>query len=147
MAQALAEPGDIRHGFTYVSTSNYSFGRISGMACTAKGNVIICDNMENKLVLVDKNGHYLSHVCTEDKPWDVCTDRSNSAYVTFPLKKEMRQFYPDQLIDVAVLIGGKNNANCPIAVSEVVGKDDFGVLLRQPGNSFASTISCRYSTY
>lgn len=40
MAQALAQPGNRRHGFSYISTSDYGFGRISGMAVTTRGNGI-----------------------------------------------------------------------------------------------------------
>ncbi|CAC5400082.1 unnamed protein product [Mytilus coruscus] len=71
MAQVLAVPGDVRHGFSYIGQFNHDFGRITGIASTIKGNILVCDYDKKNLILVDHHGNYLKKLDLDSEPYDV----------------------------------------------------------------------------
>ncbi|XP_071141555.1 uncharacterized protein [Mytilus edulis] len=98
MAQVLAVPGDVRHGFSYISQFNHDFGRITGIAATIKGNILLCDHDKKNLILVDPLGNYLKKLDLDSEPFDVAITSQNIGYITLPNSRSVLQIDPDRMI-------------------------------------------------
>ncbi|VDI66547.1 Hypothetical predicted protein [Mytilus galloprovincialis] len=98
MAQVLAVPGVVRHGFSYIGQFNHDFGRITGMAATIKGNVLLCDYVKKNLILVDPLGHYLNNLDLDSEPYDVSVTSQNIGFITLPNSRCVLQIDPDRMI-------------------------------------------------
>ncbi|CAG2193474.1 unnamed protein product [Mytilus edulis] len=84
MAQVLAVPGHVRHGFSYVGQFNHDFGRITGIAASIKGNILLCDYDNKNMTLVDPLGNYLKKLDLDSEPYDVAITSQNIGYITQP---------------------------------------------------------------
>ncbi|CAG2251622.1 unnamed protein product [Mytilus edulis] len=71
MAQVLAVPGIVRHGFSYIGQFNHDFGRITGIAASIKGNILLCDYVKKNLILVDHLGNVLRKLDVDSEPYDL----------------------------------------------------------------------------
>ncbi|VDI76356.1 Hypothetical predicted protein [Mytilus galloprovincialis] len=100
MAQVLAVPGEVRHGFSFNCSFNHDFGRITGIAATAKGNVLLCDFDKKNLILVDPLGNYLKNINVDSEPYDVAITGENVGYITQPFTRSVLQIDPDRMIIV-----------------------------------------------
>ncbi|CAG2230940.1 unnamed protein product [Mytilus edulis] len=98
MAQVLAVPGDVRHGFSYNRSFNHDFGRITGIAATAKGNILLCDHNNKNLILVDALGNYLTKLSVDSEPYDVAITCQNIGYITQPYSRSVLKIDPDRLV-------------------------------------------------
>ncbi|CAC5400085.1 unnamed protein product [Mytilus coruscus] len=98
MAQVLAVPGHIRHGFSYISKFNHDFGRVTGIATTIKVNIVLCDYDKNNLILVDPFGNYLKNLNLDSEPYDVAITSQNIGYVTKPNSRSVLQIDPDNMM-------------------------------------------------
>ncbi|VDI79288.1 Hypothetical predicted protein [Mytilus galloprovincialis] len=98
MAQVLAVPGDVRHGFSYVGQFNHDFGRITGIAATLKGNILLCDYDKKNLILVDTLGTYLKKLDIDSEPYDVAITSQNIGYITQPNSRSVLQIDPDRMM-------------------------------------------------
>ncbi|CAG2185255.1 unnamed protein product [Mytilus edulis] len=98
MAQVLAESGDVRHGFSYIGKRNHDFGRITGIAVTIKGNILLCDYDERHLILVGPYGNYLKKLDVDSEPYDMAITSQNIGYVTQPNSKTVLQIDPDRMV-------------------------------------------------
>ncbi|CAC5387690.1 unnamed protein product [Mytilus coruscus] len=98
MAQVLAVPGDVRHGFSYICHFNHDFGRITGIAATIKGNILLCDYDKKNLILVDPLGNYLKKLNVDSEPYDVAITSQNIGYITQPNSRTVLQIDPDKMI-------------------------------------------------
>ncbi|CAG2185254.1 unnamed protein product [Mytilus edulis] len=76
MAQVLAVPGDVRHGFSYVGQFNHDFGRIT----------------------VDHLGNYLKKLDVDSEPYDVAITSQNIGYITQPNSRSVLQIDPDRMM-------------------------------------------------
>ncbi|XP_063418233.1 uncharacterized protein LOC134701016 [Mytilus trossulus] len=109
MAQVLAVPGDVRHEFAFRTSFNHDFGRITGIAATTKGNIVLCDYDKKNLILLDPFGTYLNKLEMESQPYDVVITSQNIGYVTQPNTRSVVQIDPDRLI---VLHNATSNNKC-----------------------------------
>ncbi|XP_052086103.1 uncharacterized protein LOC127723496 [Mytilus californianus] len=100
MAQVLAVPGDVRHGFSYVSQFNHNFGRITGIAATLKGNILLCDYDKKNLILVDPLGNYLKKLNVDSEPYDIAITSQNIGYITQPNSRSVLQIDPDRMVEL-----------------------------------------------
>ncbi|CAG2212342.1 unnamed protein product [Mytilus edulis] len=100
MAQVLAEPGHVRHGFSYVGQFNHDFGRITGIAATIKGNILLCDYDKKHLILVDHLGNYLKKLNLDSEPYDVAITSQNIGYITQPKSRTVIQVDPDRMVEL-----------------------------------------------
>ncbi|XP_063408314.1 uncharacterized protein LOC134691683 [Mytilus trossulus] len=98
MAQVLAVPGDVRHGFAYKATFDHEFGRITGIAVTTMGNSLLCDYDNKCLILIDPLGKYVKKISVESAPFDVAITSQNIGYVTLPNMSSLIQIDPDRLV-------------------------------------------------
>ncbi|XP_052086100.1 uncharacterized protein LOC127723494 [Mytilus californianus] len=98
MAQVLAVPGDVRHGFSYIGQFNHDFGRIIGIAATIKGNILLCDYVKKNLILVDPHGNYLNKLDVDSEPYGVAITSQNIGYITQPNSRTVLQIDPDKMI-------------------------------------------------
>ncbi|XP_063408315.1 uncharacterized protein LOC134691684 [Mytilus trossulus] len=98
MAQVLAVPGDVRHGFAYKTTFHHDFGRFTAIASTTTGNILLCDYDKKNLLLVGPLGKYLNKINLESEPFDVAITSQNIGYVTLPNKRSVLQIDPDRLV-------------------------------------------------
>ncbi|XP_071141738.1 uncharacterized protein [Mytilus edulis] len=98
MAQVLAVPGDVRQGFAYKTTFHHDFGRITGIASTTTGNILLCDYDKKNLLLVDPLGKYLNKLSVESEPFDVAITSQNIGYITFPNIRSVLRIDPDRLV-------------------------------------------------
>ncbi|XP_063408340.1 uncharacterized protein LOC134691711 [Mytilus trossulus] len=98
MAQVLAVPGDVRHGFAHQTTFNHAFGRITGIAATAIGNIVLCDYDNKHLILVNPSGKYLHKLSVESEPYDVAITSQNIGYVTQPNTRSVLRIDPDRMV-------------------------------------------------
>ncbi|CAC5390163.1 unnamed protein product [Mytilus coruscus] len=98
MAQVLAVPGDVRHGFSYYGQFNHDFGRITGIAATIKRNIILCDYDKKNLILVDPLGNYLMKLNLDSEPYDMAITSQNIGYVTQPNARSVLQIDPDSMM-------------------------------------------------
>ncbi|VDH99770.1 Hypothetical predicted protein [Mytilus galloprovincialis] len=98
MAQVLAVPGDVRHGFVYKTTFNNGFGRITGIAATTMGNMLLCDYDSKNVILVDHVGKYLNQINLESEPFDVAITSQNIGYITLPNIRSVLRIDPDRLV-------------------------------------------------
>ncbi|XP_052086102.1 uncharacterized protein LOC127723495 [Mytilus californianus] len=114
MAQVLAVPGDVRHGFSYIGQFNHDFGRITGIAGTIKGNILLCDHDKKNLILVDPHGSYLKKLDLDSEPYDVAITSQNIGYITQTNSRSVLQIDPDRMI----------------------------VLLKATSNELSTTVSC-----
>lgn len=97
MAQVLAVPGDVRHGFAYKTTFDHEFGRITGIAVTTMGNSLLCDYDNKCLILIDPLGKCLKKLSVESAPFDVAITSQNIGYVTMPNIRSLIQIDPDRM--------------------------------------------------
>ncbi|XP_071141763.1 uncharacterized protein [Mytilus edulis] len=100
MAQVLAVPGHVRHGFSYICQFNHDFGRITGIAATMKGNVLLCDYDKKNLILVDPLGNYLKKLNVDSEPYDVAITSLNIGYITQPKSRSVIQIDPDRMVEL-----------------------------------------------
>ncbi|CAG2252987.1 unnamed protein product [Mytilus edulis] len=98
MAQVLAVPGDVRHGFGLKTSFNHDFGRITGIAATTMGNILLCDYDNKKLILVDPLGTYLNKLNVESEPFDVAITSQNIGYITQPNSRSVLRIDPDRMV-------------------------------------------------
>ncbi|CAC5388265.1 unnamed protein product [Mytilus coruscus] len=98
MAQVLAVPGDVRHGFSYNCSFNHDFGRITGIAATRKGNILLCDYEKKNLILVDSLGKYLKKLTVDSEPYDLAITIQNIGYVTQPNTRTVLKIDPDRIV-------------------------------------------------
>lgn len=98
MAQVLAVPGDGRHGFEFKTSFNHDFGRITGIASTTTGNILLCDYDNKKLILVGPLGTYLNKLNVESEPFDVAITSQNIGYITQPNTRSVLRIDPDRMI-------------------------------------------------
>ncbi|CAC5379917.1 unnamed protein product [Mytilus coruscus] len=98
MAQMLAVPGDVRHGFSYNCALNHDFGRITSIAATQKGNILLCDYDKKNLLLVDSLGKYLKKLYFDSEPSDVAITIQNIGYVTQPNTRSVLRIDPDRML-------------------------------------------------
>ncbi|XP_076084151.1 uncharacterized protein LOC143054934 [Mytilus galloprovincialis] len=98
MAQVLAVSGDVRHGFAFKTSFNHDFGRITGIAATTMGNILLCDYDNKKLILVDPLGTYLNKLNVESEPFDVAITSQNIGYITQPNSRSVLRIDPDQMV-------------------------------------------------
>ncbi|CAC5384318.1 TYRP1 [Mytilus coruscus] len=98
MAQVLAVPGAVRHGFSYVGLFNHDFLRITGIAATIKGNILLCDYVKKKLILIDSLGNYLQSLDVDSEPYDLAVTSQNLGHVTQPSSNSVLQIDPDRMI-------------------------------------------------
>ncbi|CAC5396531.1 unnamed protein product [Mytilus coruscus] len=98
MAQVLAVPGHVRHGFSYISQFNHDFGRITGIAATIKGNILLCDYDKKNLILVDPLGNYLKKLDVDSEPYDVAITSQNIGFITQPNSRTVLQIDPDRMV-------------------------------------------------
>ncbi|CAC5371204.1 unnamed protein product [Mytilus coruscus] len=113
MAQVLAVPGDVRHGFAYKTTFNHEFGRITGIAATTMGNILLCDYDNKYLILVDPLGKYLNKLSVDSEPYDMAITSQNIGYITLPNTRSVLQIDPDRLV---VLHKAASNDQCTTVV-------------------------------
>ncbi|XP_071142798.1 uncharacterized protein [Mytilus edulis] len=97
MAQVLAVP-DVRHGFSYIGKFNHDFGRITGIAATIKGNVLLCDYVKKNLILVDPLGIVLHKLDVDSEPYDLAITSQNIGYITQPNSRTVLQIDPDRMM-------------------------------------------------
>ncbi|CAG2248880.1 unnamed protein product [Mytilus edulis] len=100
MAQVLAVPGHVRHGFSYVGQFNHDFGRITGIAATIKGNLLLCDYDKKNLILVDPIGNYLKKLIVDSEPYDVAITSQNIGYITQPKSRTVTQIDPERMVEL-----------------------------------------------
>lgn len=98
MAQVLAEPGHVRHGFSYVGQFNHDFGRITGIAASIKGNILLCVYDKKNMILVDSLGNYLKQLDLDNEPYDVAITNQNIGYITQPNSKSVLQIDPERMM-------------------------------------------------
>lgn len=100
MAQVLAVPGDVRHSFSYVGKFKHDFGRITGIAATSKGNILLCDYDEKIMILVDALGNYITKLKVDSEPYDVAITSQNIGYITQPKSRSVLQIDPDRMVEL-----------------------------------------------
>lgn len=98
MAQVLAVPGDVRHWFAYNRSFNHDFGRITGIAATSKGNILLCDHNNKNLILIDAFGNYLTKLSVDSQPYDVAITCQNIGYITQPYSRSVLKIDPYRLV-------------------------------------------------
>ncbi|CAC5422666.1 unnamed protein product [Mytilus coruscus] len=124
MAQVLAVLGDVRHSFSYVGKFNHDFGRITGIAATSKGNILLCDYDKKNLILVDALENYLTKLNVDIEPYDVAITSQNIGYITQPKSRSVLQIDPDRMVELF-----KATCNCLsttvfcVSVIPTTGKD------------------------
>ncbi|CAG2212343.1 unnamed protein product [Mytilus edulis] len=89
MAQVLAVPGHVRHGFSYVGQFNHDFGRITGIAASIKGNILLCDYDNKNMTLVDPLGNYLKKLDLDSEPYDVAITSQATQDISAPTKLQI----------------------------------------------------------
>ena len=131
MAQALAEPGDTRHGFRQFSTINHDFNRITSMSVTKNGNVLLCDYNKKQIDLVDADGGFLNKIPLTGNPYDVTVTTGNIAFVTMPNDGYVLQLDPDRLVIIKKFKSGDGAPDqivrCLSAVKSDEGKCAFNI--------------------
>ncbi|VDI12805.1 Hypothetical predicted protein [Mytilus galloprovincialis] len=127
MAQVLAVPGDVRHGFSYIGQFNHDFGRITGIAATIKGNILLCDYDKKNLILVDLLGNYLKRLNVDSEPYDIAITSQNIGYITQPKSRSVIQIDPDRMVELfqATCTDISTTAFCVAAVPST-GQDFSG---------------------
>ncbi|VDI65795.1 Hypothetical predicted protein [Mytilus galloprovincialis] len=96
--QVLAVPGHVRHGFSYVGQFDHNFGRITGIAASIKGNILLCDYNKKNIILVDPLRNYLKKLDLDSEPYDVAITSQNFGYITQPNSKSVLQIDPDKMM-------------------------------------------------
>lgn len=109
MAQVLAVQGDVKHGFDYRKNFKHDFGRITGIAGTTKGNILLCDYDKKSLFLVDQQGELLNILNLDSEPFDVAITSKNIGYITQPNTVSVLQIDPDRMV---ILHRVKSNDHC-----------------------------------
>ncbi|CAC5397488.1 unnamed protein product [Mytilus coruscus] len=124
MAQVLAVPGDVRHGFIYTGKFKHQFGRITGIAATTKGNILLCDYDYKSLTLVDPTGTHLRTLNLDSEPLDVAITSQNIGYITQPNTRSVIQIDPDRMI-ILIKVGSDNVISTMMCASAVqnTGRD------------------------
>ncbi|CAG2221892.1 unnamed protein product [Mytilus edulis] len=100
MAKVLAVPEHIRHGFSYIGQFNNDFGRITGIAATIKGKILLCDFDKKNLILVDPLGNYLKKLNVDSEPYDIAITSQNIGYITQPKSRSVIQIDPDRMVEL-----------------------------------------------
>ncbi|VDI34864.1 Hypothetical predicted protein [Mytilus galloprovincialis] len=98
MAQVLAVQGDVRHGFCYNCTFNHDFARITGLAASYNGNLVLCDHNNKTLILVDNIGNYITKLNVDSEPFDVAITGQNVGYITEPNTRSVLQIDPERMV-------------------------------------------------
>ncbi|XP_063404460.1 uncharacterized protein LOC134687930 [Mytilus trossulus] len=119
MAQVLAEPGDVRHGFSYNTSFNRDFRRITGIAATRNGNILLCDYDNKNLILVDSSGHLLKNLYVDSEPYDLTITSQNIGFITLPNTRSLLQIDPERMVILfkATCEDLHTNALCVSAIS------------------------------
>lgn len=94
----LAVPGDVIHGFSYNCFLNHDFGRISGIAASRKGDILLCDYDKTNLLLVDSLGKYLKKLNVDSEPYDVAITFKNIGFVTQLKTRSVLKIDPDRMV-------------------------------------------------
>ncbi|CAG2226880.1 unnamed protein product [Mytilus edulis] len=84
--------------FSYNRSFNHDFGRITGIAASSKGNIVLCDHNNNTLILVDNIGKYLTKLNVDSEPYDVAITSQNIGYITQPNTRSVLQIDPDRMV-------------------------------------------------
>ncbi|XP_063405720.1 uncharacterized protein LOC134689684 [Mytilus trossulus] len=118
MAQVLSVSGNVRLGFAFKTSFHHDFGRITGIAASTRGNILLCDYDNKKLILVNPFGKYLNKLSLESEPYDVAITSQNIGHITQPNTRYVLQIDPDRLV---VLYKATSNdmhisVNCASAV-------------------------------
>ncbi|VDI31141.1 Hypothetical predicted protein [Mytilus galloprovincialis] len=79
---------------------NHDFGRITGIAATIKGNILLCDYDKKNLILVDPLGNYLKKLNVDSEPYDVAITSQNIGYITQPKSRTVLQVDPDRMVEL-----------------------------------------------
>lgn len=98
MAHVLAVPAHVRHGFSFTGQFNREFGRITGIASTIKGNIVLCDHDKKNLILVDPLGNYLQKLRLDTEPYDIAVTSQHIGYVTQSNSRSVLQIDPDNMM-------------------------------------------------
>lgn len=98
MAQVLAVQGDVRHGFSYNCSFNHDFARITGLAASSNGNLVLCDHNNKTLILVDNIGNYITKLNVDSEPFDVVITSQNVGYITEPNTRSVLQIDPERMV-------------------------------------------------
>lgn len=96
MAQVLAKPGDVRHGFSYYNSFNYDFGRITGIAATRKRS--LCDYDNKNRILVDSSENMLKTLCVDNEPYDLTITSQNIGFITLPNTRSLLLKDPERMV-------------------------------------------------
>ncbi|CAC5379916.1 TRIM2_3 [Mytilus coruscus] len=116
MAQMLAVPGHVRHGFSINCSFNYDFGRITGIAASTNGNILVCDYDKKNLILFNPVGNYFKKLNLDSEPYDVAITHQNIGYVTQPNIRSALKIDPERM--VVLLKATCNDLNTsPLCVS------------------------------
>ncbi|CAC5396534.1 unnamed protein product [Mytilus coruscus] len=100
LRQVLAEPGHVRHGFSYISQFNHNFSRITGIAATIKENILLCDYDKKNLILIDPLGNYLQKLNVDSEPYDIAITSQNIGYITQPKSRSVLQNDLDRMVEL-----------------------------------------------
>lgn len=98
MAQVLAVPGIVRHGFSYKGQFNHDFGRVTGIAASIKGHLLLCDYVKKNLILVDHLGNLLRKLDVDSEPCNLARTSQNIGYITQPNSRSVLQIDPYRMM-------------------------------------------------
>lgn len=135
MAQVLAVPGEVRHGFSFNCSFNHDFSRITGIAATAKGNILLCDFDKKNLILVASLGSYLNKINVDSEPYDVAITGENVGYITQPSTRSVLQIDPDRMI--IVLKTSINDLGATVMCSTAFSASPCFLCFNLEGKSYA----------
>ncbi|VDI34857.1 Hypothetical predicted protein [Mytilus galloprovincialis] len=135
MAQVLAVPGEVRHGFPFNCSFNHDFSRITGIAATAKGNILLCDFDKKNLILVASLGSYLNKINVDSEPYDVAITGENVGYITQPSTRSVLQIDPDRMI--IVLKTSINDLGATVMCSTALSTSPCFLCFNLEGKSYA----------
>lgn len=120
MAQVLAVQGDVRHGFVFKNNFKHDFGRITGIAATTKGDILLCDYDRKSLLLVNLKGDLLNILNLDSEPFDVAITNQNIGYITQPNTESVLQIDPDRMV---ILHRVKSNDVCTTGICVSAGSN------------------------
>ncbi|XP_063406541.1 uncharacterized protein LOC134690498 [Mytilus trossulus] len=98
MAQVLAVQGDVRHGFSNNCTFNHDFARITGIAASSNGSIVLCDHNNKTLILVDEIGNYITKLNVDSEPYDVAITSQNIGYITQHNTRSVLQIDSERMV-------------------------------------------------
>ncbi|VDI76353.1 Hypothetical predicted protein [Mytilus galloprovincialis] len=131
MAQVLAVQGDVRHGFSYNCSFNHDFARITGLAASSNGNLVLCDHNNKTLILVDNIGNYVTKLNVDSEPFDVAITSQNVGYITQPNTRSVLQIDPKRMVVLS-----KNTCNDLRTTLTSTVKGSRSLVVNEMGNSY-----------